>query len=179
MDLYRVLSLVNLRIPPLRGRPGDIVFLAERFLEKIGHGTGTSRTLSRETLQMLETYQWPENTRELEIVITQACASATGPKVEIDHLPQSIQASFQATKAERSHAFTTADKKKRRPLKDVILPIATMEQRAILKALEQTGGDRVMAAKLLGIGKTTMYRKLKEYKDDIHLNTAPSNLICA
>jgi anaerobic nitric oxide reductase transcription regulator len=69
LDLYTLLSLVNLKIPPLRGRPGDIVFLAERFLEKIGRSTGIFRTIPKETLRVLETYDWPENTRELERAI--------------------------------------------------------------------------------------------------------------
>jgi DNA-binding NtrC family response regulator len=78
MDLHRSLSLVNLRIPPLRGRPGDIAFLAERFLEKAGRAIGISRSLPQETLRLLETYDWPENTRELESAITQAFAFSSG-----------------------------------------------------------------------------------------------------
>ena len=78
MDLYRILSVVNLKIPPLRGRPDDIAFLAKRFLEKIQRQTGLTRTLSDETLQMLETYDWPDNVRELEHTIARACSQSPG-----------------------------------------------------------------------------------------------------
>jgi two-component system response regulator HydG len=162
-DLLRLLSLVNLRIPPLRGRPGDIAFLAERFLEKAGRVTGISRTLSHDTLQVLETYDWPENTQELECVITHACISSSGQKLEVDHLPQNILTFFRTKEAERERDLASRAKPKSGPQEDDVIPIAVMEKQAIVKALQQTNGDKRLAAKLLGIGKTTLYRKLKEY----------------
>jgi DNA-binding NtrC family response regulator len=163
MDLYRLLSLVNLKIPPLRGRPGDIAFLAERFLEKVGRATGISRTLSQETLRALESYDWPQNTWELKCVITHACTHSSGEKLEIDHLPQDILTFFRTKEAERTRALPPRATPKSDPQEDDVIPIAAMEKQAILKAMRQTDGDRRMAAKLLGIGKTTLYRKLKEY----------------
>jgi DNA-binding NtrC family response regulator len=163
MDLYRLLSLVNLRIPPLRGRPGDIAFLAERFLEKAGRATGISRTLSQETLRVLESYDWPQNTRELECVITHACTLSSGQRLEIDHLPQNILAFLRTKEVERTRSLPPRAKPKSGPLEDDVIPIAAMEKQAILKALQQTNGDKREAAKILGIGKTTLYRKLKEY----------------
>jgi two-component system response regulator HydG len=162
LDLYTLLSLVNLKIPPLRGRPGDIVFLAERFLEKIGRNTGIFRTIPKETLRVLETYDWPENTRELESAIGRACILSSGTELEINHLPQNILSFCRTKDAARKRDSSPVGKPKRQPIEDVI-PIATMEKRAILKALQQTNGDKVKAAGLLGIGKTTLYRKLKEY----------------
>jgi DNA-binding NtrC family response regulator len=163
MDLYRLLSLVNLKIPPLRGRQDDIAFLAERFLEKAGRATGTSRTLSKETLRALETYDWPENTQELEIAIIQACTSSSGQKLEIDHLPQNILTFFRTKETERKRNLPSRTKPKTGPREEHVIPIAAVEKQAILKALQQTNGDKIVAAKLLGIGKTTLYRKLKEY----------------
>ncbi len=90
MDLYQLLSVVNLRIPPLRGRPDDIAFLAKRFLERIQHQTGIPRTLSQETLRMLETYDWPDNVRELEQSIARACSESSGPELQAIHLPQNL-----------------------------------------------------------------------------------------
>jgi DNA-binding NtrC family response regulator len=162
IDLYRLLSVVNLRIPPLRGRPGDIVFLVERFLEKIGRNTGIFRTISQETLGVLETYDWPENTRELESAIAQACIFSSGAELEINHLPQNIIAFCRAKDAAQKRAVNPSGEPKNR-LQEGVIPIATLEKRAILMALRQTSGDRRMAARLLGIGKTTLYRKLKEY----------------
>jgi DNA-binding NtrC family response regulator len=163
IDLYTLLSLVNLKIPPLRGRPGDIAFLAERFLEKIGRSTGIFRTIPKETLRMLETYDWPENTRELERAIGQACILSSGTEVEVDHLPQNILTFCRTKDAARKRDSSRIGKPKKQPIEEGVIPIATMEKRAILKALQQTNGDKMMAAGLLGIGKTTLYRKLKEY----------------
>jgi DNA-binding NtrC family response regulator len=198
LDLYVLLSLVNLTIPPLRGRPDDIAFLAKQFLEKIGQRTGVPRSLSRETFRMLETYDWPDNTRELEIAITQACTLSSGAMLEVDHLPQNILTFHRTKEAERNCNFSSIGKPRIQLIEEDVIPIATMEKRAILKALKQTDGDRVMAAGLLGIGKTTLYRKLKEYsvpvkpESGVSLPTSspdstsspnvpdsPSHLICA
>jgi DNA-binding NtrC family response regulator len=158
LDLYRLLSVVNLKIPPLRGRPGDIVLLAERFLERIGHCSGTARTLSQEALRTLKIYDWPGNTQELENAITHAFAVSSGPKLEINHLPQNILAFSRKRDADRKLDSPSLGKPK-----ENVVTIATMEKRAIAKAIQQTNGDKRMAAQLLGIGKTTLYRKLKEY----------------
>jgi DNA-binding NtrC family response regulator len=163
IDLYKLLSLVNLRIPPLRGRPDDIVFLAERFLERIGHSTGILRTIPQETRRVLETYDWPENTQELESAIGQAWTLSSEPELKIDHLPQNILAFCRTKDAARKRDFHPPGKPMKHSLEEDVVPIATMEKRAILIALRQTKGDKQMAAGLLGIGKTTLYRKLKEY----------------
>jgi two-component system response regulator HydG len=167
ISLYRLLSLVNLKIPPLRGRPGDIVFLAERFLEKIGHRTGLFRTIPQDTLRVLETYDWPQNTQELESAIGHACIVSSGLELEVNHLPQNILAFCRTKDAARESAVTSSGELKHRRSEEGVIPMVMMEKRAILMALRQTKGDKIMAAKLLGIGKTTLYRKLKEY--NIHL----------
>ncbi len=163
MDLYRLLSVVNLRIPPLRGRPDDIAFLTKRFLEKIQRQSGLSCTLSKETLQMLETYDWPDNVRELEDTIARACSQLSGSELEPIHLPQKLLRFHRdATGWQAPDSFLSADTDKS-SLKQYIIPIAKVEERAILEALRETNGDKLRAAELLGIGKTTLYRKLKEY----------------
>jgi DNA-binding NtrC family response regulator len=164
MDLYCSLSLVNLKIPPLRRRPEDIAFLAQRFLDKVGRSTGVVRTLSQETLQVLETYDWPENTRELETAITQACTLSPGPKLEVNHLPQNILTFARSTGAERKRTSISMMKPGADSPQEDVATIADVEKRAILTALKQTNNDKKIAANLLGIGKTTLYRKLKEYK---------------
>jgi len=163
VDLYRLLSIMNLKIPPLRGRPDDIVFLAERFLERFGRTTGIIRTIPQETRRVLEIYDWPENTEELESAISQACILSSGTELEIDHLPQNILAFCRAKDAERERDFSPSGKPMKSHLDEDVVPIAAMEKRAILMALQRTKGDRRKAAGLLGIGKTTLYRKLKEY----------------
>ena len=163
MDLYRLLSVVNLKIPPLRARPDDIAFLAKRFLEKIQRQTGLTRTLSNETLQMLETYDWPDNVRELEHTIARACTESFGPELEPIHLPQKLVRFHRSAKAGLApDSLLKSDTDK--PLKKYdVIPIAKLEQHAILEAIRETNGNKLRAAELLGIGKTTLYRKLKEY----------------
>ena len=157
MDLYRLLSVVNLRIPPLRGRPDDIAFLAKRFLEKIQGQTGLTRILSSETLLLLETYDWPDNIRELENTIAWACGRTAGPKLEESHFPRKLLNFCREVKMVRTTNHTSV------PIEQRIIPISKMEERAILDAIRETNGDKIMAAELLGISKTTLYRKLKEY----------------
>lgn len=159
MDLYRLLSVVNLRIPPLRGRPDDIAFLAKRFLEKIQRQTGLTHSLSDETLRMLETYNWPDNVRELESTIVRACERAPGSKLEALHLPQRLMNFHRTTELASKPSLNIAAV----PLEESIIPIAQMEKHAILEAMRQTNGNKLTAATLLGIGKTTLYRKLVEY----------------
>jgi DNA-binding NtrC family response regulator len=163
MDLYCSLSLMNLKIPPLRHRPEDITFLAERFLEKIRRVTGVVRILPQETLRVLETYDWPENTRELETAITQACTLSSGTKLEVDHLPQNILMFVRSTDEKRQRTAASLGKLASNSVEENVVPMAAMEKQAILTALKQTNNDKIKAAKLLGIGKTTLYRKLKEY----------------
>jgi DNA-binding NtrC family response regulator len=167
MDLYSLLSIVNLKIPPLRGRRSDIALLAQRFLERIGHRSGTVRTLSQETLRMLEDYDWPGNTLELEHAITYAVTLSSGPELEVNNLPQNILAfSRKIDAADRKRDLASSGK----PRKDVVT-FATMERQAIARALQFTKGDKQKAARLLGIGKTTLYRKFKEYGLDVEFQS--------
>jgi two-component system response regulator HydG len=162
-DLYRFLSVVNLRIPPLRGRPNDIVFLAKRYLERIQHNTGMRRTLSEETLRMLETYDWPDNVRELEESLTGACSRTSEPELRADHLPQNLIDFHRKKEFEVKGLSAVKGPDSTQTAEDGIVSIATMERQKILEAVRQTNGDKIKAARLLGIGKTTLYRKLKEY----------------
>jgi two-component system response regulator HydG len=161
-DLYQRLSVVNLRIPPLRGRPDDIAFLAKRYLEKNGRQTGIKRTLSDETLRLLETYEWPDNLRELEQSITSACSQTPGSELHAIHLPRKVL-DFHLKKERKAKEQSPEENTGSSSTKDSVISIAEMEKRAILEALRETKGDKLKAARLLDIGKTTLYRKLKEY----------------
>lgn len=163
MDLYRLLSVVNLRIPPLRGRPDDIAFLAKRFLEKIQRQTGLARTLSDETLRILETYDWPDNVWELEQTVARAYSQLSGPELEPVHLPQKLLRFQRNAKTGLEPVSSVNSEPNKFPRKQNILPMAKVEEHAILEAMRATNGDKRKAAELLDIGKTTLYRKLKEY----------------
>jgi len=152
-DLFFRLNVLTLRIPPLRQRKQDIPLLVGHFLERLGRSTGVQRNISDEALKLMLTYEWPGNIRELENCIERACALSSGPTIHLADLPTSIL-------NWREQSEPAAEKLVARR---GILPIAEMEKQAILGAIEQLHGDKLEAARLLGIGKTTLYRKLKEY----------------
>lgn len=157
-DLFFRLNVVNLKLPPLRERRQDIPVLAEYFLERVEAETGVSHTFSADAVRVMTEYDWPGNVRELEHAIERACALSSGPVLHMADLPTQLQdyrAHFEV------QATEAANPGEGRPAP--IVSIADMEKRAILETIRQLNGDKLMAARLLGIGKTTLYRKLKEY----------------
>ena len=160
-DLYYRLSVVNLRIPPLRERKQDIPLLAAHFLERLSRETGTTHTLSDEVLRTLVDYEWPGNVRELEHSLDRACTLSSGPIVHLGDLPTQLQNFHLQHRrpAPVAAAALGAPGSSRAP----VLPLAQLEKQAILETLRKLNGDKLLAARLLGIGKTTLYRKLKEY----------------
>ncbi|HUI85285.1 MAG TPA: sigma-54 dependent transcriptional regulator [Candidatus Binatia bacterium] len=149
-DLYFRLNVVTLKIPPLRERKQDIPLLVGHFLEKLARSSGVQREISDEAMKMMLAYDWPGNVRELENCLERACALSSGPLMHVADLPTTIQNA-------QLHSATGSLPSNR------IVTIAEMERQAILGTIDQLQGDKLMAAKLLGIGKTTLYRKLKEY----------------
>ncbi|MGI8770970.1 MAG: sigma-54-dependent transcriptional regulator [Acidobacteriaceae bacterium] len=163
-DLYYRLNVVNLRIPPLRDRRSDIPLLAAHFLERMGREHGTSFTLSDEALKSMMEYDWPGNVRELENAIDRASALSSGPVLHMRDMPTQLQnyglESHQAAAAVVVPPQESIEKSGEKP---AVMPLAELEKQAILNTITQLKGDKLMAARLLGIGKTTLYRKLKEY----------------
>ena len=156
-DLYFRLNVVNLKLPPLRQRRDDIAVLAAYFLERIEKETGAPHSFSADAVRLMKDYDWPGNVRELEHAIERACALSSGPILHMADLPTQLQ-DFRAHAAEQAQPTIQASQGAM-----PIVSIADMEKRAILETIRQVNGDKLMAARLLGIGKTTLYRKLKEY----------------
>ena len=146
-DLYFRLNVVQVKLPPLRDRKSDIPILVTAFLEKFSDPNGPVRTISEDAMRRLIAYDWPGNVRELENAIERAVALGSGPILHVGDLPSNLQ-------------YPTTE---RAPEKDEILPLEELERRAILRTLRETGGDKLSTARMLGIGKTTLYRKLKQY----------------
>jgi two-component system response regulator HydG len=146
-DLYFRLNVVQMKLPALRDRKSDIPLLVTSFLEKFSAMHGSTRTISDDAMRRLIAYDWPGNVRELENAIERAVALGSGPIVHVGDLPSSLQ-------------YSTSE---RAPDRNEILPLEELERRAILKTLRETSGDKLAAARMLGIGKTTLYRKLKQY----------------
>jgi len=185
-DLYYRLNVVNLRLAPLRDRREDIPALIGHFLARYGR----THSLSQETLETMLGYDWPGNVRELENCIQHMVAINSGPLLHVLDLPSSLQ-NYVAVNRSQSMARAAVASVQGAPAPDAparpmsvsqspdavppppaappscpVLPLAEIEKKAILGALEYTHGDRAVAAHLLGIGRTTLYRKLKEYRLD-------------
>jgi len=157
-DLYFRLNVVRIRLPALRERKVDIPLLVAHFLEKFSDPRRPVLGISDGSLLRLMAYDWPGNVRELENAIECAvalCSSGVLAVDELTSLPNSPWASSL-------------------PDADELVTLAEIERRAILHALREAGGDKLAAARLLAIGKTTVYRKLKEYAGT--LRSADQNL---
>jgi DNA-binding NtrC family response regulator len=158
-DLYYRLNVVNLKLPPLRNRREDIPPLAAHFLDRVTKERGREYTLSDEALRAFMNYDWPGNIRELENSILRGSALTSGPVITLRDLPTQLQHIGLA--AEREAA--TAGDSFAVPDGPAVKSLVEIEREAILNALRELKGDKLKAAKLLGIGKTTLYRKVKEY----------------
>ena len=148
-DLYFRLNVLNLRIPPLRERRQDVPLLIEHFLDKLSRDSGRQLKLSDNAMKMMLAYDWPGNVRELENSLERACAISSGPILQMVDLPSSITGD--------GHSLSNRSESAK------IISMSELEKNAILSTITQVNGDKLMAARLLGIGKTTLYRKLKEY----------------
>ncbi len=98
-------------------------------------------------------YDWPGNVRELENAVERAVALGSGPLLHLGDLPSNLQYAASEPASDR----------------DELLPLEELERRAILRALRETGGDKLAAARILGVGKTTLYRKLKQFDKESKL----------
>jgi DNA-binding NtrC family response regulator len=145
-DLFFRLNVVSIKMPPLRERKEDIPALVRHFMESFGTEKSVKH-ISDEVLGRLMSYDWPGNVRELENCIQRAVSLGSGTFIQMQDLPSNLLYHLGRTPSSRQELTT----------------LQALEEQAIRQALRATGGDRVRAAKLLGIGKTTIYRKLKEY----------------
>ena len=147
-DLHFRLNVVQIKLPPLRERKADIPLLVNTFLEKFSDPARPIHTISEDAMRRIIAYDWPGNIRELENAIERAMALGSGPILHAGDLPSNLQ-------------YATPEKLHEA---DEVVPLEVLERRAIFRALQETSGDKLAAARLLGIGKTTLYRKLKQYE---------------
>src|SRR6204780_3707004 len=157
-DLFFRLNVVQIKIPPLRERKTDISILVNSFLEKFSEANGRMRTISEDAIARMMAYDWPGNVRELENAIERAIALGSGPILHAADLPSNVK---YGTTEKMPHADE--------------LRLEDLERRAIFRALQESGGDKLAAARLLGIGKTTLYRKLKQYDAASQKQTSESS----
>ena len=149
-DLYYRLAVVQIRVPPLRERKEDIPLLANTFLKEICERDGKAfRPLSPDAMEVLLRYDWPGNVRELKGAIDSGVTLATGNQITVRDLPLTVQGASGGL-----------------PLREVgsqdFVNIHDNEVRLIMRALDESGGNRTEAAKKLGISRRTLHRRLKE-----------------
>jgi len=144
-DLYFRLNVVQVKLPPLREHRNDIPLLVNHFLKQFANGHDSIGTISEDAMRSLLSYDWPGNVRELQNAIESAVALGSGSILNLEDLPSNLQPNEKLVDS------------------DELMPFKELERRAILGALRKTRGDKLAAARLLGMGKTTLYRKLRQY----------------
>ena len=150
-DLYFRLNVLTLRVPPLRERRQDIPLLVAHILERQARDIGSEKTIAGAALKAILDYDWPGNVRELENCLDRAAAITSDQEIQMRDLPTNICSA-------PAEALTSPSAPG-----NAVVPLAELEKMTILSALAQLNGDKMLAARMLGIGKTTLYRKLKEY----------------
>ena len=149
-DLFHRLGQIQLRVPPLRERPEDIVALAEHFLRL----KAPSKSFSARAISALLSHSWPGNIRELRNLVAKMAMESGSSEIDFSQLNASLTGEPTALRQTASLPVSNLD---------------SMEEQMIIKALERTGGQRTLAAEQLGISRRTLSRKLKEY----NINFAP------
>lgn len=148
-DLYYRLGVVVIEVPPLRARKEDVPLLAKFFIKRFATDLTPVRGIDRQTLAFMENYDWPGNVRELENVIRRAMALGKGELIAPADMPASIV-------GQPSSGINPVDG----PSDD---SMAAYEKAAVLNALTKSGNNRRIAARILGIGEATLYRKISKY----------------
>jgi len=187
-ELFRHLSTATVVVPALRDRLMDVPLLVQHFLQRFGASLGQAE-LDGEATWVLENYDWPGNVRELKSCIERACANSKDPVIGLEQLPQALR--DLQSKLMDKHAIPPARRREERtagthqpgrafapagfprgpafgnfrpePQEEEPVSLELFEKKALLRALDETGGDKLAAARLLKIGKSTLYRKLKRY----------------
>lgn len=160
-DLYYRLETFTINIPPLRLRADDVEFLAYKFLNQFSLAYDKNITaFSKDALELILTYPFPGNVRELRNVIESAVAFCDGTILEVYNLPKKMQKASCKPKKGSSSSLLPYE------AADSILPLSEIEKQYILNVLEKLEGNKRLAASMLGIGRRTLYRKLGNDEND-------------
>jgi DNA-binding NtrC family response regulator len=150
-DLFFRLRVVEIQLPPLRERTGDIPLLAQKFLREFAHENGKSlNAFTADALEWLMNYSWPGNVRELRTAIEHAVVLCRGEKISARDLPAPVRAGGQSGNLAPSLARND-------------LTVREAEKQLIIRALKETDGNRTLAAKKIGMSRRTFHRKLHLY----------------
>ena len=159
-DLFFRLSVVRIHMPPLRERAGDIPLIAHHFLKVAAEENGRPvREMTADAMQLLERYPWPGNIRELRAAIERAVVMTAGPKITLRDLPPAVREGTAMLQSAALGIKVPAFSKTGQHLN-----LQETEQRLIARALAETKGNVTRAAKVLGISRRTLHRRLKELR---------------
>ncbi|HRG95692.1 MAG TPA: sigma-54 dependent transcriptional regulator [Polyangiaceae bacterium] len=154
-DLFYRVNVVKLEVPPLRARAGDILLLAQHFLERFSARAGKRVVgLSSAVAKKLLAYPWPGNVRELQNCLERAVAVTRAEEIAVDDLPERVRDHRSA------NVLVVADD----PTE--LVPLEVVERRYVLRVLEAAGGNKSVAARILGLDRKTLYRRLESYGVD-------------
>ena len=160
-DLFYRLNVIRLSVPPLRQRNGDIPLLAQHFLHKCMRKNDKSLAgITNPALKALGNWTWPGNVRELENAIERAVVLCRGDQIDLHDLPPAIG---ENTGSHKQLTFTVGT------------PLKTVERRMIEETLRSCGGDKSLAASLMGITARTIYRREAEWSSDDNDEGSSSN----
>jgi two-component system response regulator AtoC len=152
-DLYFRLNVIQMALPPLRARGNDVLLIAQSFIETFAKQSGKAVVgLSPEAAERLSSYAWPGNVRELRNAVERAVALTQHESITVDDLPERIRA------YKVSHVLVASQDP------EELVNLAEVEKRYIARVLVAVGGNKSSAAKILGIDRTTLYKKLQQYK---------------
>jgi two-component system response regulator HydG len=150
-DLFFRLDVLRIDVPPLRARGGDVLLLARQFLGERAARAGKPVTgFSHAAAEKLLQYTWPGNVRELQNCIERAVALTQHEQIMPDDLPERIR------DFGRAHVVVAGDD----PAE--LVPLEVVERRYIARVMESVGGNKTLAAHILGLDRKTLYRKLRE-----------------
>jgi DNA-binding NtrC family response regulator len=147
-DLFYRLNTIRVDVPPLRDRPEDVACLARHFVDRFNRRFGQQRHLTPEAIEVLTRYNWPGNVRQLVNVIEQVVVLAEEDPVAPQHLPPGLRSAGAPGPA--------------RDPGSAIVPLRDVERQYIEFAIKHFGGHRANAARALGIGERSLYRRLSE-----------------
>lgn len=153
-DLFFRIHVIEIALPPLRARGGDVLLLAQSFTTKLGEKAGRPNIrISHAAAERLVAYDWPGNVRELENSIERAVALAHTDEILPDDLPDRVRRV--ASSASPGEELTNSTE---------LVTLDEMERRYILRVIRQVGGSKKVAAQVLGLDRSTLYRKLERWK---------------
>jgi len=161
-DLYYRLAVYPITLPPLRERKEDIPSMLNHFFRKYQKETGKEiRLVDNRVMDVIMDYDWPGNVRELENVIYRAMVICETDTLQLSCLPPQLTRMLPKNCLEPAEQPKSANKVLQSPSE--IMPMEDLEKKAMLQALEGTKGNLTMAAKQLGMGRATFYRKINKY----------------